>query len=126
VATVLIAEDSPTFRAPVAGYLRAHGYNVLCAADREEALRLLREHHDVGLVVLDLLTPKFDGADVLAAIRSDAATRGLPVIACTTIDAPLQRHTMRHDVQAWVVKSRVSLSQLLGHVQRYLAPHSTP
>jgi CheY-like chemotaxis protein len=120
VPTVLIAEDSPTFRGPVAGYLRAHGYDVVCAADGEEALRLLRERPDVGLVLLDLLTPKFDGADVLAAIRSDPSTRGLPVIAATTIDSALQREAMRSDVQWWVVKSAVSLSQLLNLLRKFL------
>jgi CheY-like chemotaxis protein len=82
VATVLLAEDSPQFRDALAVYLRSRGYDVCCAADGEEALRLLREK-PVDLVVLDLLMPKFDGVDVLAVIRSDANLRDLPVVMAT-------------------------------------------
>jgi hypothetical protein len=52
-----------------------------------------------------LLTPKFDGADVLAAVHFDLATQRLPVIATTSVDSPVQKNAMRPDVQAWVVKS---------------------
>lgn len=97
---------------------------MLRAADGEEGLRLLRERQDVGLVLLDLLSPKLDGADVLAAMRSDPATQGLPVIVTTTVDSAFQKHAMGRDVQGWVVKSAVSLAQLLELVRRHLPPPS--
>lgn len=118
MATILIVEPSSTFGGPVAAYLRGHGYEVLRAADGEKGLQLLRERQDVGLVLLDLLSPKLDGADVLAAIRSDLATRCLPVIVTTTVDSAVQKHAMGRDVQGWVVKSAVSLAQLLELVCR--------
>ena len=41
-----------------------------------------------GIVLLDLKLPKVDGLAVLARIRSDERTRGLPVVVLTSSDEP--------------------------------------
>jgi len=46
------------------------------------AIDLARDHHP-HLVFLDLHLPDMTGADVLAALRRDAATRGIPVVILT-------------------------------------------
>jgi len=79
---ILIAEDSSIVRRLVAGRLTADGYDVIEAADGEEALMLAqREHPD--LVVLDKIMPKYDGFEVLRALRDDAHTRAIPIVMLT-------------------------------------------
>jgi CheY-like chemotaxis protein len=63
-ADVLLVEDEPTVRATLAEIVRRRGYEVLEAADGLEALVRLREA-TIGLVVLDLSMPEFDGYEVL-------------------------------------------------------------
>jgi signal transduction histidine kinase/ActR/RegA family two-component response regulator len=46
------------------------------------AIDLARDHHP-HLIFLDLHLPDMTGADVLAALRADAATRGIPVVILT-------------------------------------------
>jgi signal transduction histidine kinase/CheY-like chemotaxis protein len=46
------------------------------------AIELARDHHP-HLIFLDLHLPDMTGADVLAALRADAATRGVPVVILT-------------------------------------------
>jgi signal transduction histidine kinase/DNA-binding response OmpR family regulator len=48
-----------------------------------EGLRVARAEHP-DLVVLDLVMPGLDGSQVLAALRSDPATRAIPVIVATS------------------------------------------
>ena len=79
---ILIAEDSGTIRRLVAMRLAADGYEVLEAADGEQALALARSGHP-DLLVLDKTMPKFDGFEVIRALREDPATAALPILMLT-------------------------------------------
>ncbi|HXP19766.1 MAG TPA: response regulator [Streptosporangiaceae bacterium] len=79
---ILIAEDSSTVRRLVSARLIADGYDVLEAADGEEALALARQEHP-DLLVLDKVMPKLDGFEVVRALREDPATRALPIVMLT-------------------------------------------
>lgn len=59
--------------------LGMEGYEVISATDGEMALEKVRsEHPDV--VVLDIMMPKLDGYQVCRAIKSNDATKKIPVI----------------------------------------------
>jgi CheY-like chemotaxis protein len=118
--TVLVVEDHPGYRRALSLFLGGKGYDVCCAADGAEALRLLRENRQIGLVILDLVMPEFDAADVVAAIRSDGELRGLPVLIATAAAAPRLEAVMRRDVQAWLIKSNVTLAELLRRIEQHL------
>jgi class 3 adenylate cyclase len=62
--------------------LQAHGYEVVTAADGEEALVRAREV-DPDLVLLDIMMPKLDGISALKQLKQDAALRFIPVILLT-------------------------------------------
>ena len=79
---ILIAEDSATIRRLVAARLTADGYDVLEASDGEEAVTIAqRELPD--LLVLDKVMPKFDGFEVVRAVRDDPRTRAMPIVMLT-------------------------------------------
>lgn len=79
---ILVAEDSSTVRRLVAARLAADGYDVLEAADGEQALALAREQRP-DLLVLDKVMPKMDGFEVVVALRDDPQTRALPIVMLT-------------------------------------------
>ncbi len=82
VMKILIAEDSATIRRLVAAWLTAEGYDVVEAADGEEAVEFaLRELPD--LLVLDKVMPKFDGFEVVRALREDPRTQAMPIVMLT-------------------------------------------
>jgi len=69
VATkVLIVDDELALAALVQGYLERDGFNVLTAQNGESALELAREAKP-DLVVLDLMLPSLDGAEVCRRLR---------------------------------------------------------
>jgi CheY-like chemotaxis protein len=117
----LIAEDEPSFRNVVAASLRDQGYQVFAAADGQEALDILRREA-VDLALLDLMLPRVGGGDVIAAIRSDPRLARLPVVVLTATRLTPVEEALQPHVQAWMLKSTVSLAQLHETIRRLLPP----
>ena len=76
---VLCADDDEDILSLVALRLQRAGYDVVTAADGEEAVRVARERRP-ALAVLDVMMPKLTGYEVLAALRGDDTLAGLKVI----------------------------------------------
>jgi CheY-like chemotaxis protein len=76
---VLIVDDEEQFRVATRKILNKKGFDVILAADGEEALDMLDQAPDI--VVLDIKMPGMDGHDVLREIKR--RTPGLPVIMLT-------------------------------------------
>ncbi len=74
---ILIADDEAEIRDLLRLYLEKEGYEILEAADGEEALRVLQEYGDVAMLLLDIMMPKKDGFHVLKELRKKS---NLPVI----------------------------------------------
>jgi CheY-like chemotaxis protein len=82
LATILAIEDDPSFRDLLQLHLQAAGHTVRTAADPEEGLRALLEDPP-ELILLDLDLPYLSGFEVLEALRSDEASRAIPIIVIT-------------------------------------------
>jgi len=80
--TILVADDDPAILRLVEVNLKLEGYDVITAADGEEALRLVHETMP-ALVLLDIMMPKLDGYEVCERIRADGRTRHVNVIMLT-------------------------------------------
>lgn len=80
---VLVVDDDPLLREVAKASLEmVGGWEVLTASSGAEAVEVaLREHPDAML--LDVMMPGQDGPSTLVELRTDAATRDLPVIFLT-------------------------------------------
>ena len=77
--TILLIEDDPAVRQVTRSMLEEFGYTVLEAADGVSAQYVFREHsRRIDLVVCDLLMPRLNGRETLAALRRTKA--GIPAI----------------------------------------------
>ena len=79
---VLVADDEEDIRALVAFRLDRAGYDVITAADGEEALTLATTRLP-DLIVLDMMMPKATGLEVTRSLREQDATKEIPVILLT-------------------------------------------
>jgi cyclic di-GMP phosphodiesterase len=79
---ILIVEDDPGVRRILHRCLELSGYTVDESGSAAEALDRIRAGF-YDLVILDLVLPDRSGHEVLEAIRSDPATRLLPVVMLT-------------------------------------------
>ena len=80
--TILVIDDSPTFRDELRHALEAEGYHVLTAETGEEGLRVASDARPHAMIV-DGQLPGIDGVTVIRRIRLDAALRRLPCILLT-------------------------------------------
>ncbi len=81
-ATVLIVEDEEDILELIRFNLKKNGYDTLCAQSGDDALALVKTHRP-DIVLLDLMLPNMDGAEVCLRIKSDADTEHIPVIMVT-------------------------------------------
>lgn len=81
---VLIADDSRVIRKSIVKML-GDEYQVLEAADGQEALEMLQQNDKIRLLFSDLGMPRMDGYELLAAIRGseDQGLAEIPVIIVT-------------------------------------------
>ena len=76
--TILSVDDNDAIRYSFARYLREGGYEVIEARTGEEALEMaLREP---ALITLDINLPDMDGYEICRRLKSDPATRDIPVL----------------------------------------------
>ena len=79
---ILAVDDVPTNLEILKVRLESQGYEVVTAADGEEALLRAREL-EPDLVLLDVMMPKLDGISVLKQLKLEAAQKFVPVILVT-------------------------------------------
>lgn len=78
---ILIVDDEISIRQILETRLSIRGYNVILAANGEEALRLFRKEKP-HLVILDVMLPKIDGYEVCTEIRKESQ---VPIIMLTAL-----------------------------------------
>jgi len=80
--TVLIIDDSRTFREELKSLLESSGYTVVIAETGEDGLRAAVAVRP-AVIVVDGVLPGIDGATVIRRIKVDAALRSTPCILLT-------------------------------------------
>jgi two-component system NtrC family sensor kinase len=81
-STVLVIDDSPTFREALKSVLESSGYAVVTAGTGEDGLRAAVDARP-AVIVVDGVLPGIDGSTVIRRIRADAALRSTPCILLT-------------------------------------------
>jgi len=80
--TILVVDDEQSVRSLLADFFTPLGYQVITTADGNEALKVAaREKPDV--VLLDVVMPGLDGAEICKALRASDDTALIPVIMMT-------------------------------------------
>jgi PAS domain S-box-containing protein len=79
--TILVAEDHEGLRQLAQETLASLGYNVLLAADGQQALQEFQRRPETNLVLLDVVLPKLSGPEVYAKLQETHPS--LPVIFAT-------------------------------------------
>ncbi len=81
-ARILVVDDNEVNRDILITRLAKHGYELMQAADGEEALASARQNRP-DLILLDVEMPKLDGFEVCRRLKNDPALPFMPIILVT-------------------------------------------
>ena len=120
-AQILCIEDQAGMLDLLRLILEMGGYDFLGAHDGVEGLEMMVSQQP-DLVLLDLMLPEVDGAEVLLQKGQDPVIRDIPVIAVTALTSPFdqlmwKRHT---EIKDYVTKP-FKRSELLRTIERVLS-----
>jgi DNA-binding response OmpR family regulator len=87
---ILVVDDEPDAVELIEFNLKGAGYDVVRAADGEEALKKARMTLP-DLIILDLMLPEVDGMEVCKLLRRDQKTSGIPVVMVTAKAGEIDR-----------------------------------
>lgn len=102
--TILVVDDSTSFRQVVGMALKAAGYDVVEACDGKDALGKL-DGRKINLIVSDVNMPIMDGLTFVKSAKLLPAYKFTPVIMLTTEAGEAKKAEGKAaGVRAWVVK----------------------
>lgn len=123
---ILLVEDEPDTAALVTLILQEKGYQVVHAADGEDALNKIASMPPPSLVLLDIQLPHVDGVTILETIRAASDWQNVPVVLLTAVVDPFCiRRAVSIKVQDYILKP-FKRDSLLRCIERALIPPARP
>ena len=102
---ILVTDDDPDLRMLADLQLSPHGYEVIQASDGAECLRLAAERRP-HVILLDMMMPGMDGAEVLGELASDPRTTDIPVVFLSALATTEDRvRGLEGGAVDWIMKS---------------------
>ena len=68
--TILVVEDHEAVRQLIKAILQGYGYNILVAANAEQALDIAREHSEIHLLLTDVVLPGLNGKQLSERMKT--------------------------------------------------------
>jgi CheY-like chemotaxis protein len=100
---ILIADDEPSVRLTVIRMLEKD-YVVIEATDGQEAVDIAKGQRP-DLILMDLMMPRVDGYTACSEIKSDQATKLIPVIMLTAVGHELnKKYAMEMGADGYITK----------------------
>jgi CheY-like chemotaxis protein len=98
-----------------------HGAEVAYADNGTDGIRLLQEHPEINLVLMDVMMPDMDGNETTAAIRQLPGRQDLPVLFLTAKAMAGDREKSFAAGASDYITKPVDLDYLLASMRRWLA-----
>ena len=114
---ILIVDDNPRFSQSARLILQQSGHYVVCEENNAASALETARSFKPELILLNLIMPQLDGAEIAAQIEADWSLHGVPIVFVTGLVTPDEaRNGQRIDGHR-VVSKPVSSSALLGAVE---------
>jgi CheY-like chemotaxis protein len=117
---IMLVEDDKSLREIYGVRLLAEGYDIVSAADGEEALAMAIKERP-KLIISDVMMPKISGFDMLDILRSTTETKNIKVIMMTALSSEDQRQRGEQlGADRYLVKSQVGIEDVIRVVHEVL------
>ncbi|MHA6618146.1 HAMP domain-containing protein [Pseudonocardia sp. DLS-67] len=120
--TVLIVDDDVRNVFALTSALELHGLTVIYADNGTEGIRLLTEHPEVDVVLMDAMMPDLDGNESTRRIRKLPQGRDLPIVFLTAKAMPGDRESSLAAGATDYVTKPVDLDELLALMASWVIP----
>ena|SRR6185295_2653882 len=119
---ILVVEDNDMNMQLVEFLLEEGGFHILKATSGEEALAITRAGDGAApdLILMDIHLPGMDGLSVVRAMKADARTRRIPILALTA-------HAMRGDKDRFLeagcdgyISKPIDVKTFITSIEQYL------
>lgn len=117
---VLIVDDDIRNIFALTSLLERHTINVRSTDSGQDALNILQEDKEIGLVLVDIMMPVMDGYETIAAIRKIPQFQELPVIALTAKAMKGDREKCLEAGATDYITKPVNNNQLIASVKSWL------
>lgn len=84
-ATLLLVEDEDLIADLLKKKFVMEGYTILHAQNADDVHRILDEHNNIDLILLDLLLPGVDGFSLLGELKRDSRRSSIPVLIISNL-----------------------------------------
>jgi CheY-like chemotaxis protein len=111
--TVIVVDDSEDAQEFFGTTLSEAGFDVLQARNGRDALALVLDHPSPRLVIVDLLMPVMDGAELIDVLHCYKRLAQIPVLMVSADEVP---SSLRQLASACYLKKPFSPAQLLSKV----------
>lgn len=119
--TVLIVEDKDEFRKIYGDRLRFSGYDVLDAADGNQALEVLRSKR-VDIVVTDINMPHKDGYELIADVKKDEKLKQIPIVVMSVFDQSEHlKKALELGATSYFVKGSITPNEVASRIDALMA-----
>ena len=115
---ILIADDELNIRSLVSRML-GKDYIVIEATNGEEAIDIAKRQ-EPDLILMDLMMPQMDGYTACSSIKTDQATKGIPVVMLTGVTHELNKSFAREMGADGYLSKPFSADELLRQVKQVL------
>lgn len=120
---VLMADDDKMLIDMYKERLELAGYIVTLCRNGEEALGKIREVKP-DIVLLDIMMPKINGYEALASIKSDPATKDIPVIMLSALMRDFNREkAVEAGADDYLIKSEAMPADVITKIEQVLAKY---
>jgi PAS domain S-box-containing protein len=120
-ATILLVEDERPVRSTVRRLLERHGYNVLEAANGQDALALITSRGaEINLVLSDMVMPGMGGTELAGRVRGVAPQ--IPVLLMTGYTEEAITRTGERPLDEHIIEKPFTMNTMLEKVSMALAP----
>ena len=118
---ILLVEDDDNLAQVYLTRLEAEGFQVRRAPNGEDALAVTVEYKP-DLILLDVMTPRVNGFDVLDILRNTPETAKVKIIMLTALSQDADKERAQSlGVDDYLVKSQVVIADVMARIKQHLS-----
>ena len=121
---VLMADDDKMLLDMYKERLELASYVVESCSNGEEALAHVRDFNP-DIIMLDVMMPKMNGYETLASLKSDPATKNIPVIMLSALMRDFNREkAVEGGAEDYLIKSEAMPSDVITKIEQVLQKYN--